>query len=61
MADTIPQSLTRRTARTVELECSNLDELIMMVPTGKKRELLTEANIHLHEARRKLRAALLED
>ena len=59
--ETVQQFGVRRTVRAIELECGNLDEVVIMTPTGRKRELLTEANIHLHEARRKLRDALLED
>ena len=50
--------LTHGVKNRVLLESESLEKAIELVPTGKKRELLTEANILLHEARRKLQASL---
>lgn len=41
----------------LELDTAQLEAMVVLTPTGKRRELITEANILLHEARRKLSEA----
>jgi hypothetical protein len=42
----------------VEMASSNMDLPIAATPTGKRRELITEATIYMHKARQLLREAI---
>ena len=58
ISEGVANFLTHGVKKRIGLDNETLEKAIEMVPTGKKRELLTEANILLHEARRKLQASL---
>lgn len=53
--------LLRSLLSSNEVNVAHMDIPICRTPTGRRRELLTEANIHLMEASRKLNGALRED
>lgn len=55
LAEVLQRQAIRHQAQTVEKLSAQVEEVILTIETGPMRDLLSEANIHLHAARQKLR------